>query len=267
MNVVLRTRWLWLQRVDESKPRKELNIQVPQLARHLFEGSTFSVLGDGASTFFCSDSWLPSGRISDIAPNLFVAVPKRTVKQRRVREGLAGGWLEDLSPDLGAPALMELLDVADRLVHVTLVEGVEDSFRWRWENNNSYSVRSCYEGMFGAREDMASALQIWKSRAPSNCRVFMWLAARNRCWTTDRLSRCGLPHPASCPFCDQGGETLDHLLMGCVLAREVWSVFLRLWGMLHWMPQPDTTLVSWLRQKKGGRGGNRDLWMATVLIC
>jgi hypothetical protein len=97
MNVALRTRWLWLQRVDESKPWKELNIQVPQLARHLFEGATYSVPGDGASTLFWSDRWLPDGCISDIAPNLFATVPKRVVKQRRVREGLAGGCLEDLS--------------------------------------------------------------------------------------------------------------------------------------------------------------------------
>jgi hypothetical protein len=139
-------------------------------------------------------------------------------------------------PNLGAPALLELLGVADRLVHVTLVEGVVDSFRWRWENNNSYFARSCYEGMFRAREDMAGALQIWKSRTPPNCRMFMWLAARNRCWTADMLSQRGLPHPASCPFCDQGGKTLDHLLMGCVLVCEVWAAFLRLCGKLHWMP-------------------------------
>jgi hypothetical protein len=191
------------------------------------------VLGDRASTLFWSDRWLPDGRISGIAPNLFAVVPKRTVKQRRVREGLAGGWLEDLSPDLGAPALRELFEVADRLVHVNLAEGVEDSFRWRWESNNSYSARSCYEAMFRAREDMAGALQIWKSRAPPNCRVFIWRAARNRCWTAYRLSRHGLPHPASYPFCDQVGETLDHLLMGYVLAREVWATFPCPWGGCH----------------------------------
>jgi hypothetical protein len=56
MNVALKTRWLWLQGVDESKPWKELNIQVPQPARHLFEGATFSSLGYGVSTLFWSDS-------------------------------------------------------------------------------------------------------------------------------------------------------------------------------------------------------------------
>jgi hypothetical protein len=156
--------------------------------------------------------------------------------------------------------------VADRLVHVDLAEGVEDNFRWRWESNHSYSARSCYEGMFGAREDMAGALQIWKL-PPPNCRVFMWLAARNRCWTADRLSRRGLSHSASFPFCDQVGETLDHLLMGCVLACEVCATFLRPWAKLHWMPQPDTTLVSWLQEKKGDPGGDRDVWTTMVLIC
>jgi hypothetical protein len=55
--------------------------------------------------------------------------------------------------------------------------------------------------------------------------------------------------------------------MGCVLAREVWDVFLRLWGKLHWMPQLGTTLVSWLQEKKGGPGGDWDHWTATVLVC
>jgi hypothetical protein len=47
-----------------------------------------------------------------------------------VHEGLAGGWLDELPPDLGAPAIRELLGVADRLVDITLTEGVEDAFRW-----------------------------------------------------------------------------------------------------------------------------------------
>jgi hypothetical protein len=80
MNVALRARWLWLQRVDDSKPWKELNIQVPQMVRQLFEGATYSVMGDRASTFFRTDRWLPEGRLVDIAPNLTAVVPKRVVR-------------------------------------------------------------------------------------------------------------------------------------------------------------------------------------------
>jgi hypothetical protein len=91
----LRARWLWLQRVDDLKPWKELNIQVPHVVRQLFERATYSVLGDGASTFFWTDRWLPEGRLMYIAPNLVKAIPKHLVRLRTVREGLNGAWLDD----------------------------------------------------------------------------------------------------------------------------------------------------------------------------
>jgi hypothetical protein len=40
INIARRTTWLWLQQVDDSKRWKELNNQVPQMARQLFEGAT-----------------------------------------------------------------------------------------------------------------------------------------------------------------------------------------------------------------------------------
>ena len=59
MNLALRTRWLWLKRVEDSKPWKEFNIQVPTIVHHLFEAATSSHVGDGASTFFWTYRWIP----------------------------------------------------------------------------------------------------------------------------------------------------------------------------------------------------------------
>jgi hypothetical protein len=42
-------------------------------------------------------------------------------------------------------------------------------------------------------------------------------------WTADRLQRRGLPHPAACPLCDQEPESIQHLLLGCVVTHEVWA--------------------------------------------
>jgi hypothetical protein len=52
MNLALRTRWLWLSRVEASRSWKEFDIQVPPLVTAIFEAATSSVVGDGASTFF-----------------------------------------------------------------------------------------------------------------------------------------------------------------------------------------------------------------------
>ena len=114
---------------------------------------------------------------------------------------------------------------------------------------------------------MARAWQIWLSRAPSKCKVFLWLASRNRCWTADRLGRRGLPHPAACPFCDQVEEDISHLLIGCVLAREVWSSFLTRWGKAEWIPEPGDRLVEWLSSKAARGKEAKDLCTAVILVC
>uniref|UniRef100_A0A452YW54 Reverse transcriptase zinc-binding domain-containing protein n=1 Tax=Aegilops tauschii subsp. strangulata TaxID=200361 RepID=A0A452YW54_AEGTS len=62
----------------------------------------------------------------------------------------------------------------------------------------------------------------WKSKVPLQCHFFMWLANKNRCWTSDRLATRGLPHQDTCPFCDQHEESIQHLLLSCVFARQVW---------------------------------------------
>ncbi|WVZ93638.1 hypothetical protein U9M48_039603 [Paspalum notatum var. saurae] len=36
-----------------------------------------------------------------------------------------------------------------------------------------------------------------------------------------------MPHQPACPFCDQAEETINHILAGCVLSREVWTWILR----------------------------------------
>ena len=60
--------------------------------------------------------------------------------------------------------------------------------------------------------------KVRKSWAPGKCKTFVWLAIRNRCWTTDRLQKRGLPHPEHCPLCDQEEENIQHILISCVIA-------------------------------------------------
>jgi hypothetical protein len=77
MNLELIVRWLWLSRVEASRPWKEFEIQVPPMVLEIFEAATSSVLGDRASTFFWLDKWLPDGCLKDLAPHLFASIPRR----------------------------------------------------------------------------------------------------------------------------------------------------------------------------------------------
>jgi hypothetical protein len=125
--------------------------------------------GDGVNTFFLLDSWLPDGRLKDLAPHLFTLIPKRLSRVRLVRDALDGGWLDDIPPNLDVLVVHKLLAVADRVEGLTVIEGVADEFRWDWGANGVYSPKSCYLGMFRGNVSMPGALQVWKSRAPAKC--------------------------------------------------------------------------------------------------
>jgi hypothetical protein len=62
-------------------------------------------------------------------------------------------------------------------------------------------------------------LNSWALR---KCKIYLWLAIRNRCWIADKLAKRGLSHPDKCPLCDQEDESIQHLLTMSVVAREFW---------------------------------------------
>jgi hypothetical protein len=61
---------------------------------------------------------------------------------------------------------------------------------------------------------------------------------------TDRLAKRGLHHPAACLFCDQVEETIHHILVSCVFAKQVWCIILLGLGLAAATPHPGTTNFS-----------------------
>lgn len=72
---------------------------------------------------------------------------------------------------------------------------------------------------------------------------FIWLVVLNRCWTSDRLLKQRLPHRVACPLCDQAPETINHLLILCVVARDVWFTIFQKNGLQALSPQPDVVTL------------------------
>jgi hypothetical protein len=73
--------------------------------------------------------------------------------------------------------------------------------------------------------------------------------AHKKCWTADRLDRRGLDHPEKWPLCDQDEETIDHLLVSCVFAKQFWFEFLRQANLQGLAPQSGTvSFLDWWTQ-------------------
>lgn len=266
LNAALRVRWLWLDKVDDSKPWKEFAVTTTGLANDIFEAATSSRVGDGRGTLFWTDRWLDGCRIRDEFPSLAAVVRPRLLHTRTVRDGVHGAWLMDVGLDLGEEAISEFLVLWTRLQGFHLEENVEDSLVWNWSKDGVYSARSAYRNLFAGKTVEPLARQIWGSRAPGKCKFFAWLAANDRCWTADRLERRGLPHPSRCPLCDLEPETLAHLLLGCVFARQVWEVVLVAWNREGWRPSADADIRAWWAGITGLHGVAKDLRTAVTLV-
>lgn len=105
--------------------------------------------------------------------------------------------------------------------------------------------------MFLSETARAGARELWKTTAPNKCRFHFWLVLHDKCWTSDRLQRHGLPHHGPCALCSQEDEQLHHLLIHCVYSREVWFKCLRHHRFSYAAPLPgEKTCEWWLRSRK-----------------
>ena len=92
----------------------------------------------------------------------------------------------------------------------------------------------------------AAAQCIWRSWAPLKCKIFAWLASQYRLWTSDRRARHGLQDTASaCYTCYHEEDTTDHILVGCVYARQVWNGCFRLLQINVQIPSSEDTFMVW----------------------
>ena len=88
---------------------------------------------------------------------------------------------------------------------------------------------------------------------------FSWSASLGKILTTDNLHKGRVLVLDWCYMCKKCGESVDHLLLHCSIACEMWSLVFCLFG-IHWvMPQKVIELFeSW--QGKFGRHRNIELW-------
>jgi hypothetical protein len=151
-----------------------------------------------------------------LAPHLFNSISNQARKRRTVYEALTERrWVTDIKGALTLDVLVEFL--GERV----LQPDVEDSHNWRFSASGQYSAKSAYDALFIGVIHFQPGKRIWQSWAPGKCKFFMWLAAHNKCWRTDRLAKRGLPPPDKCPLCDKEEETINHLLLSCVFARQI----------------------------------------------
>ena len=145
----LQTKWLWLQKTDQSRPWHGLTIPIQQPVKDLFAASLISYVGNGSNTLFWTDKWLNGCSIRDLAPEVASKVSKRALTSLSVSQALVNRqWIAHIKTPLSLIGIQQFLFLWDTLGEVQLSQE-EDHHVWRHETSGLFSSKSCYNVQIG----------------------------------------------------------------------------------------------------------------------
>ena len=148
------------------------------------------------------------------------------------------------------------------LLYATSRHGTgDDSICWGLHRSKRFMGSSYYRVLSGAPPVSFPWKIIWKSRVPPRVAFFVWTVALGRILTIDKLRRRHVLVLDWCYMCKKGGESVEHFLLHCPFARELWSMVFGLFGVTWVMPRSALDLLAcW--QGSFGRHRNFSIWQA-----
>jgi len=103
-----------------------------------------------------------------------------------------------------------------------------------------------------------------KPEVPPRAAFFVWTATLGKILTIDNLRRKKVWITNWCYMCKCNGESVDHLLLHCPIASDLWSMFLGLFGVYWVMPKSVVELLA-CRQGRFGCHWNDCIWMVILI--
>lgn len=86
--------------------------------------------------------------------------------------------------------------------------------------------------------------KIWKLNIPPKLKLFWWKVLHNGLPVAENLNRRGMKIYNLCQVCGEEVETVQHVIMDCRVAKEIWSFTL---GKAPEFQLSDTALMNFLQ--------------------
>ncbi|XP_060963731.1 uncharacterized protein LOC115717505 [Cannabis sativa] len=123
-----------------------------------------------------------------------------------------------------------------------------DTWYWHKDLHGFYTVREAHRLMHHSEITNTSEFEIkiwkiaWKLHAPPPPKVhqLMWRALSSCLATKVQLTTKHIPLDQVCPMCNQGPETIFHLLVQCSFARSCWHL-----SVINWSHTPMESFWDW----------------------
>ncbi|CAJ2644200.1 unnamed protein product [Trifolium pratense] len=201
-----------------------------QAGRGWFRECVSRQVGDGSDTFFWTDPWVDGismrerfGRLFDLAEN-----KSASVAEMFMRGWEAGGEAWEWRRQLRAWEEEMLGECQALLLTISLQDQVSDSWQWRTDLDDGYTVRGVYQLLTtqdAVTLDVASGL-IWHRQVPLKVSICAWRLLRDRLPTKANLVIRGILSTEA-HLCVSGCgevETVQHLFLYCSSFGSIWSL-------------------------------------------
>ena len=288
-NKALLGKWLWRystepnslwRQVIDSKYGGQGNFWVSNrvntphgvsLWRHIRAGwDVFSqhisyTVGDGSRLRFWHDMWCGDLPLRSQFPSLFqlARAPEASVADLCHFQGTNCVW--DIAFNRSVQDWeLEMIESFMTLIYSSRIRpGVADSLCWNPSSRGLFEVRSFYSILIHPiSQDSFPWKGVWKAKVPPRVAFFVWTSALGKILTTDNLRKRRVMIQDWCCMCRMSGESVNHLLLHCPIAWELWSVILILFGVTWVMPRGVGDLLScWHGPRNKSEAGK--IWKMT----
>ncbi|XP_071718136.1 uncharacterized protein [Rutidosis leptorrhynchoides] len=153
----------------------------------------------------------------------------------RVFKGVDGvGFNWNWSRPVSGRNLDELSLLQSMLQSIQFSNSVIDSWKWLWDGSGSFkssemSARIDEKILNNSFRDQET---IRNKYVPKKIEVFAWRSSRKRIPTRVELDKKSIDlDSVRCPICDDDLETVDHAMVFCKNASEVWSKVFDWWNL------------------------------------
>nr|GEX38830.1 RNA-directed DNA polymerase, eukaryota [Tanacetum cinerariifolium] len=134
----------------------------------------------------------------------------------------------------------------DMISSINLVP-MADRWVWTLENSGDFSVASIREKIDKKRLPIVFSKTRWVRYVPIKVNVLAWKIKIDALPTRQKISRRGIDiQSITCPVCDNGVESLDHLFFRCCLARQISRKIATWWNVQYVEVDSHEEWLAWL---------------------
>ena len=196
------------------------------------------LVGDGRKVKFWNDCWCGDMALKEAFPELFAISQDKdaSVADLMSFPNDRLHWDFHFVRNVQDWELESLTKFMDLLYSCSLKGVGEDRLCWRNRATKGFTVKDYYVCLCPPLVASFPWKIIWKAKVPPRIAFFSWTAALGKFLTIDNLRKRHLIIIDRCCLCKLNGESVDHLLLHCPLARELWSMVFGLFGLDWVMP-------------------------------